>query len=57
MGTEYKLIILELKKKLTAAQAEKDALQKGPKIPDSKVKIQHLEEVIESLKTQIHLLQ
>jgi len=57
MGVNYKLIVIELKKKLTAAQAERDSLLKDKSDdPESKVLIKHLDEVIDSLKTQIDLL-
>jgi predicted nuclease with TOPRIM domain len=57
MGVNYKLIVLELKKKLTAAQAEKDTLLKNNSTKqESKAKIKQLDEVIDSLKTQIDLL-
>jgi hypothetical protein len=57
MGVNYKLIVIELKKKLTAAQAERDSLLKTKSNdPETKVLIKHLDEVIDSLKTQIDLL-
>ncbi len=58
MNIEYKLIVIELKKKLTAAQAEKDSLLKGNNdSPESKNRIKQLDEIIESIETQINLLQ
>jgi hypothetical protein len=57
MGVNYKLIVIELKKKLITARAEKDSLLKDKSNdPESKAKIKHLDEVIDSIKTQISLL-
>jgi hypothetical protein len=58
MSIEYTLILLELKKKLTAAEAEKDTLLKGDQNkPDNRNKLKQLDDIIDSLKTQISLLQ
>jgi hypothetical protein len=58
MGVNYNLIVLELKKKLIAAEAERDALSKdNQKNTDVKSKLRQLDEIIDSLKTQISLLQ
>jgi hypothetical protein len=57
MGVNYKLIVIELKKKLTAAQAEKDSLlKKNSMSPESNARIKQLDEIIDSIKTQISLL-
>jgi hypothetical protein len=58
MGVNYNLIVIELKKKLTAAEAEKDTILKSNhKNSDSKSRLKQLDEIIDSLKTQISLLQ
>ncbi|MFL5728452.1 MAG: hypothetical protein ACJ75J_03100 [Cytophagaceae bacterium] len=56
MPIDYTLILIELKKKLTAAEAEKDTLLKSGS-EQNKLRIRQLDEIIDSIKTQMRLLQ